>query len=366
MGSSASAQLELGRVFTGSVLRYVAQVLPLVGRDLGRRRVAASEIPDRHLRRIAGEALAKRGNVEGAALFATLAPNPSRRSALRALVCFQTAYNYLDALSELPSDDPLANGKQLHLALLGALRPHAEHQDYYAHNPHREDGGYLVGLLDECRGSLMELPAFAALAPTIRDAAARIVAFQALNLSEAQGSHEGLRRWSTELTPPGSGLAWWETAGGAGSSLAVYALIAAAADPDMDPSLAREIDRAYFPWIGALHSLLDSLVDRREDSESGCRSLLDYYGSPAGAETHLAALAARARLAVERLPRSPVHMVILTAMCSYYLSAPECDAVEARAVTGALTSELGSSLSAAIALFRSRRLLRTLTNRSYT
>ena len=48
-------------------------------------------------------------------------------------------------------------------------------------------------------------------------------------------------------------------------------------NPHVDGWDAREIDRAYFPWIGALHTLLDSLVDRHEDRESGRPSLLSYY-----------------------------------------------------------------------------------------
>ena len=71
------------------------------------------------------EALSKGGNIEGAALFATLVPAVHRRTALRALVAFQTAYNYLDALSERPSEDPSLNGEQLHRALLTALNPGA-------------------------------------------------------------------------------------------------------------------------------------------------------------------------------------------------------------------------------------------------
>ena len=94
---------------------------------------------------------------------------------MRALVAFQTAYNYLDALSELPSDQPVANGEQLHQALLTALHPGAAHLDYYALNPDRRDGGYLESIVDACARAVAGLPSFPALAPTARCAAARIV-----------------------------------------------------------------------------------------------------------------------------------------------------------------------------------------------
>jgi tetraprenyl-beta-curcumene synthase len=390
LGRLRTEQFELSHVFADTVLRYLLTILPQVGRELEQWRWRAVSIPDSQLRASADEALSKRGNVEGAALFATLVPNAYRRATVRALVAYQTAYNYLDALSELPSADPIANGRQLHQALLVALEPGAEHPAYYEHGlqcehgpkyehgsqhehspqhadaMQRADGGYLQAIVDACRETLVGLPSYALVAPTARAAAARIVDYQALNLSREQGGHGALERWATVATPLSSGLSWWETAAAFGSSLAVHALIAAAATPDLDSRDVAQIDGAYHPWIGALHSLLDSLVDRREDRDGGRLCLLDHYPSTTSAESRLADLAQRCRTACERLPGAQAHRVIVTAMASYYLSAPECDTAEAQAIAAELTAALGRPLSVAIAMFRARRLLRSLTGRSYT
>jgi tetraprenyl-beta-curcumene synthase len=358
--------LERPYAFADTVVRYLLLILPSARRELEQWRTRAGEIPNTNLRRTASQALAKRGNIEGAALFATLVPAVFRAETVRALVAFQTAYNYLDTLSELPSEDPVANGEQLHQALRIALQPGAQHPDYYAHNPDRGDGGYLTAILDACREAIGGLPSYPVLAQTMQEAAARIVDFQALNLSEVQGGHGALERWASEATPATGGLEWWETAAGAGSSLAVCALIAAAAtEPCLDGWDAREIDRAFFPWIGALHTLLDSLVDRREDKEGGRPCLLDYYPSPAEAATRLVDLAIRARDHIARLPSPHVHRVIIAAMCSYYLSAPECNTAESQMITRALTRAIGLPLSVAIAMFRARRLAATLTGNPY-
>jgi tetraprenyl-beta-curcumene synthase len=363
---AAERAIELPFTFARTVVRYLLLVLPSARRELAHWRTRAAEIPDANLRRTASRAFEKRGNIEGAALFATLAPAVHRRGTIRAMVAFQTAYNYLDALSELPSEDPVANGYQLHQALVIALQPGAAHPDYYAHNPDRGDGGYLVAILDACRDAVAGLPSYSLLTHTLQEAAARIVDFQALNLSEDQGGHDALERWAREATPAASGLEWWETAAGAGSSLAVYALIlAAATDPHLGGWDAREIDRAYFPWIGALHTLLDSLVDRREDREGGRRCLLNYYRDPTEEATRLAGLAIAARDPIARLPNPQTHRAIVTAMCSYYLSAPECHTVEAEMITRALTRAMGRSLNVAIVMFRARRLAGTLSGNPY-
>jgi hypothetical protein len=94
--------------------RYLASVLGSVGREHAHWRARVREIPDLALAANARASLSKRGNMEGAALFAVLVPASRRRETLRALVAFQTAYNYLDTLCEQPSADPVANGRQLH------------------------------------------------------------------------------------------------------------------------------------------------------------------------------------------------------------------------------------------------------------
>ena len=347
------------------MLRYLLQVQPVVRRELAYWETATDAIGDQVLRTTARQALCKRGNIDGAALFATLAPAADRARTVRALVAYQSAYNYLDALSELPSEDPVANADQLHQALLTALHPDAADVDYYQHNPQRRDGGYLRAMLDVCRQALRSLPSFEALAPTARAAAARIVDFQTLNLAEEHGGHEALERWATQAESGIEGLHWWETAAACGSSLPVHALIASAAQPDLDASDARAIDRAYHPSATALHSLLDSLVDRREDHDAGGSCLLDNYGSGVLAALRLGTLARRARQDIAWLPDAHTHRVILTAMCSYYLSAPQCETAEAHRVRDELTRALGLPLTAAILMFDAKRMLHDLTKSPY-
>jgi tetraprenyl-beta-curcumene synthase len=363
---SVAEQLELPLVFAETIMRYLLRVLPCVRSELHRWRARAAQIPDPVLREHAEASLRKEGNIEGAALFATLSPAMHRNCTVRALVAFQSAYSYLDTLSEQPSADPVNNADQMHQALLVALHPTVEHTDYHRHNPQRSDGGYLTAMIDSCRRALSALPSWDMVAPTARSAAARIVDFQALNLSPPHRDRDPLEDWAIEMTPAASRLAWWETAAAGGSSLAVHALIAAAADPRLHAEDVIEIDRAYFPSIGALHSLLDSLVDQREDLEQAQRSLLGYYPTPTTAAIGLSSLALNASKSIESLPNRRAHQVILAAMCSYYLSAPQCNTAEAHTITRSLTRTLGLPVHVAITLFRVRRMAASLMLGSYT
>lgn len=353
--------------FAGAARRYWTGVYPQVRRELEHWRERADEIPDPVLRALALDAQRKRANPEGAAAFATFAPHADRTAMVRALVAFQSAYDYLDVLAEQPQADPVAGAGALHEALLDSLDPAGDElePDYYARYPRREDGGYLAELAQACRSALATLPSYAALAPAAQRAAARIVQFQSLNLSEAQGEHDALARWAHTETPPTGDLRWWETAAGGGSPLCVYALIAAATDPAAQTGEAEAIEHAYFPWIGALHSLLDHLVDRAQDAASAQRNLIDYYPSPGEAAERMRALAERAASAARGLPRGRRHAIVLAGMTGYYLSLTEASAPDAAPIAQNVRAAIGESIAPTLLVFRARELARWVAGSSY-
>ena len=308
------------------------------------------------------DALRKHGNIEGAVAFAAFAPRAHRGAVVRALAAFQAAYSYADMVSEQPHAQAIANGQRLHEALLVALDPSAPQLDYYAHNLQQDDGGYLEELVDTCRAALRTLPSYAAVAKSAQRAAARIVTFQSLNVGQPQGDHGALARWAGKETPAGTELQWWETAASAGSSLGVHVLIAAAADPRIQRTDIAAIEDAYFPWIGALHSLLDNIVDRQEDAQTDQHNLIGYYASPAEAAVRMRILAVQAMRSARALPRGQHHAIILAAMAGNYLSSPEAHAPGVRAVSQGVREEIGELETPTLLVFKLWRLARGATD----
>jgi tetraprenyl-beta-curcumene synthase len=342
--------------FVDAALRYWLTVFPRVDRGVRRWRDRAGMIPDPTLRATAFESLRKWGNIEGAAAFAAFARRGDRAAVVRALVAFQAIYNYADLLSEQPNGEAIANGRRLHEAMLAALDPGAPRLDYYAHHPQHDDGGYLQALVDTCRTALAGLPSYAAVASSALIAAERIVTFQSLNVGRTQGDHDALARWARKQTPPGMDLRWWETAAAAGSSLGVHVLIAAAADPQLCQAEIAALDDAYFPTIGALHSLLDNIVDRQEDARTDQRSLVGYYASRSEAAARVGVLAVRAVARAQALPRGERHAIILAAMVGNYLSSPEASTLDVRAVSASVLDAIGVLAAPTMLVFRLRRL----------
>jgi tetraprenyl-beta-curcumene synthase len=271
-------------------------------------------------------------------------------------------------LSEQPGADRVEQARGLHQALLAALSPDVAlptvpdgrgecargWPSRSSRVPAALDGGYLQSLVADCRRATAELPAYAAVAPAARRAAERVVAFQSYNRGYAGGDHEALERWAREATPAGSGLRWWETAASGGSSLGVHVMLAAAASRLVGVDEMDALEHAYFPWIGALHSLLDQLVDVEEDRRTGQRNLIAYYASESDAAQRMGWLAQRALERARELSPPSRHALVAAAMASFYLSAPGARAPAALPISDAVLDAFGSRARPALAVFKAR------------
>jgi tetraprenyl-beta-curcumene synthase len=328
------------RALVGVMARFWIVVLPLARTELRGWRARAAAIPDPGLRAQALTTLdSERLSAAGAALFAATAPRTRRRAAralVRALVAYQVICDYLDTLAEQPSADPIANGARLHRALVDAVDD-APHADHYGLHRAREDGGYLAALVGACRAGCATLPAWDAVrALAVGEAARNEV--QGINHAPADVREPALRRWARAARADAAAgdAAWFELAAAGSSSLAVLALIAAAADPATGAAGAERVRTAYFPWVEALSTLLDSVADRERDLRSGELSFVGQHPSQPAAAARLAQVAARALAGARDLPRGERHVVLVAGMIAMHLSDPGARLPWARPVTEAV------------------------------
>lgn len=359
MGAAVGSRGNVSWTFVVAAQRYWRAVFPRLRRELRGWRRRAAGLPDDEVRAVAlAVQESKRGNIEGAAAFAAFAPARHCDAVVRAQVAFQAIYDCVDSLAEQPHPEPVRNGRQLHSALTESVRAHPRDVDFYACRGATADTGYLQALVSACRMAVARLPSRSPLEREMLVAAERIVSYQSLNLGESQGGLAGLMEWATAETLPGSEMRWWETAASAGSSLGVFALLAIAADQDVDEGHASAVAAAYFPWIGSLHSLLDSLVDAAEDAAEGQPNLLSHYSDVKETAERVSSIAAEAALQARRLPNAARHLTILAGMVSFYLSASEVRHEDASAVASAVLAAIGSLTGPAMLVFRLRRLAR--------
>ena len=342
--------------------RFWPTVAPLVRSELARWARPAGEIEDRSLQTLA---LAKLGeeafNAEVAATLATLAPRDARATAVRAIVALELLFDYLDGRTELELSDPLGDGMRLFGAFTGALlpasaAPYANAVEVGGEEPDRR---YLAALGAQTRENLYRLSAASVVAPVARAAAERCAQAQTrLHAATAIGDDQ-LERWAQEQAT-GSGLEWREyLAGCASSVLAVHALIAAAADPRTSACDAEQIDRAYLA-IGAIITLLDSVVDRAADRARGEPGFIRLFADDREIGERLRALIREALTRAREAPHGEHQVMTIAGIVAFYTTHAGARDARAREIGLIARRELAPTTWPAVAVMRIWRVAKAL------
>lgn len=352
--------LPLGKAQISALVRAVVRELAWGRRNVAREvrawETRAARIEDRELRDDALRTLRrKRGSIDGAGLFWTLATRRNRRL-LRALVAHELIWDYLDCVSESGAVVGDENGLQLHRALPDSLDPGAPVSDYYRHHRWRRDAGFLNELVGVCRASCAALPSYELVRRAVLYEARR-GAVQGLNHAlDAQQRDATLRAWLRGSEAGHTGLEWFEQTAAESASLVIHALLALAADPRAGPEDVTAVRAAYFPWVSLATVMLDSYVDQVEDSENGDHSYIAHYASSGIAAERLGGTIERAARGVLHLPDGRRHGVLVACMVAMYLSKDSANTPELHATTRSLAHAGGSLTRLLIPVLRLWRI----------
>lgn len=316
----------------------------------------ASAIPDPPIRRDALASLvSKRGHIDGAALFTII---PQRRSEIlvRLLVAYQVIVDFLDCVNERSPYASLANGVQLHLALVDALNPGGPRADYFAYHPWCDDGGYLATLVDVCRRACVLLPGY----EQVRDLLlSQALDFRVLALNHIPSGEErqrALREWGADASDALRRVTWFELSAGGSSSLAIHTLLALATEPLSAAVDFAGIHHRYVEVIAVMGTMLDSYVDQLEDRASGNHSYVAYYPSAEARVARIQSLIRRSLSEALALPDGERHAVIVACMIAMYLSKDSARAVELRESSARLGAAGGSLTGLLLPILRMWRI----------
>jgi tetraprenyl-beta-curcumene synthase len=319
-------------------------------------RARALRIPASSVRQVALLALDhKQGNTQGAALFSVI-PRKRSRPLLRLLTTYQVLWDFLDSLSETWRELAPADTLRLHQALVDAVDPASPVRDYYSQLAVPDDGGYLSSLVEACRACCRALPSFHQVAPVLYREAERI-GVQAINhATEPAAIAPALRAWVAREYPGTHEVAWFELAAAAGANIAIYALFALAADALCSCERVADTYRAYFPWAGALATMLDGFVDQLDDACNGEHSYVAYYRSPDDATRQIGRLVRRCLSETHSLEDGERHTLVAAAMVAMYLSRDSARASPLNAATRQVARAGGSLTRALLPVLRLWRL----------
>lgn len=132
--------------------------------------------------------------------------------------------------------------------------------------------------------------------------------------------NQTLQRWAAAEFPNGHDAQWFELTAAASTNLTIYALLSLAAQPACSYKLIAQTSASYFPWISVLTAMLDSYVDRIEDTATGTHNYLSHYETPTAAAERMCALIRRCLREASTLQNGERHILIASCMFAMYLT----------------------------------------------
>jgi tetraprenyl-beta-curcumene synthase len=322
----------------------------------------AAQIPDQGLKDLARGKLAnERFNVEVAAMIATIAPTQHRKRTVEAIVALQVMYDYLDALTEQPTAQPIRDGLQYSKAFTDAVDTSTTPtRNYYAYHPGAaDDGGYLDALALTVNTAVRSLPAVDVVTESISVSASRCAEAQVRVHAAPHTGMSELERWATHEAI-GTALQWREWLFGAmGSVVAVHALIALAASGRSTPKQAHDLDEIYLT-LCVLTTVLDHLVDYERDVRTGDQSYIHLYETRQELARQVTFIVRQVIDRARLIRDGPHHLMILSGVVGYYTSQPSAMREFARPVTEHVREQLRPLITPTLATMHAWRLAKRL------
>jgi tetraprenyl-beta-curcumene synthase len=313
-----------------------------VEQELARWTYFAGKIPDPSLRQQALASIQlKSFHAQGGSIYSLYPEVTDQEGILRFIVAFQTISDYLDNLCDRAGVKNETAFRQLHLAMLDVANPKEELSDYYRDYPFQNDLGYLGLLVTECRTQLLNLPAYPIILKSLKNQIRLYTDLQALKHLNTDIRESRLIAWAKSYQKLYPQLSWWEFSAATGTTLGVFLLVAAAANPKLTPEEVTQIDTAYFPWIDGLHILLDYYIDAEEDRLMNDLNFTTFYQSQEQCQIRLAVFINQSLKSSAALSYPKFHQTIILGLLSMYLSDVKALSPQNQSTSKALLKEGG-------------------------
>ncbi|HHV99736.1 MAG TPA: tetraprenyl-beta-curcumene synthase family protein [Clostridiaceae bacterium] len=342
------------------VLKYIKKIFPQVDASLAYWSKIATKGKDNVLVKQALASIGlKKFHAQGGSVYA-LYPKVDAQRMVKFIVAFQTISDYLDNLCDRAGVKDESAFRQLHLAMLDAVDPLRDINNYYYYYPYKDDGGYLEQLVNECREQVKGLPSYNLVIEYIKKYIHLYVDLQTYKHLSLKVREECLKVWASYYMDRYPDIDWWEFAAATGSTLGVFVMLASAFDESLTPENVAALDHAYFPWICGLHILLDYYIDSQEDIQMGDLNFTNYYKNLKQCEERLAFFSENALNACSKLQYKEFHLTVVKGLLAMYLSDPKAYSNMNRLVSKSLIKRGGKETTLYYHMCRMLRAVKTL------
>lgn len=296
------------------------KIFPVVDESLNAWKGQADKIPDFELRKQALASIdSKKFHCQGGGVIALLA-GEDFDEALRFIIAYQTISDYLDNLCDRSTSLDPNDFEMLHEAMKDALSPGSETKNYYMYRDEQNDGGYLAELVRTCQNTLRKMESYPLIQGRALELEALYTDLQIHKHVKEEDRIPRLMKWYNENKDKALGLSWFEFAAASGSTLGIFCLVSYGFSEQLDQTLVEDIVDSYFPYMQALHIMLDYYIDQEEDHAEGDLNFCSYYRDEVQMFERFHYFLIQAEKHVSQLPDSKFHEFIPKGLVGLYLN----------------------------------------------
>lgn len=323
--------------------KFLIKVLPQVQSQLSMWRNEAKRVPNPELRKQALASLKDKAfHCQGGAIFA-ISNSKIDKQLLRLIIAYQTLCDYLDNLCDRTGSGDGKAFLMLHQSLIDAVDLKGSLNDYYVYYPYQDDGGYLHKLVQECQEEVKELQSYNLIREPLIKLIEKYINLQVKKHINWDEREKVLIQWAISDNNEYPNLLWQEYAAACGSTLGVFALFALAKKESLSDNEIGSTIEFYFPYISALHILLDYFIDRQEDRLGGDLNFSFYYSSEEETVERLQYLINESYKKLEILKENLQAKIVLDGLLGLYLSDKKVRAQGYESFAKKLINEAGNS-----------------------
>lgn len=296
------------------------KIFPQVRKELDYWTTRAMQIPDKELKKQALASIhSKRFHCQGGAVFALLA-GKQWKEAVRFIVAYQTISDYLDNLCDRSTSlDPM-DFQMLHESMKHALlTSNKEVKNYYLYRNEQKDKGYLQELVRTCQQVMKNIK-------DVEYARPYILTYQKLYADMQVHKHvhvadrvPRLTSWHKQNQDLAPDLTWYEFAAAAGSTLGIFNFISYGLGDNIGKESTNYLWKGYFPYVQALHILLDYYIDQKEDRREGDLNFCSFYPDEITMLKRFLYIIGNAEEHLISMPNARFHEMVIQGLVGLYL-----------------------------------------------
>lgn len=304
----------------GLIKTFIKDIFPLAHEELAKWKRSAEQCPDDVLRAQAVLSITNKGfHVQGGSVYA-LYPGALCGPLVKLIASYQTISDYLDNLCDRAGAFDENAFQSLHIAMVDALDETSGTHDYYEHYPYKEDGGYLVSLIKECRLQISKMPSYNIVKDSVINFAKLYSSLQVYKHLSLDIREDKMLGWADKYTSIYPDIMPSEFCAASGSTLGIFILFAVSSIKDITKDNVQKIKASYFPWICGFHILLDYFIDTNEDKENKDLNFLKYYKDKEEILERLTLFCKNSLNSASSLDNPVFHITAVNGLSALYLS----------------------------------------------